>query len=207
MGILGEPHAGGTKSGPGKTCRLLCQLTGGQLAACNLGWRGTSHRLWPALPVPPLPLLIVASLIPHMVLVQGVTAGQVVLQPKDVPAHAQIKSETHAIQGYGTCSSAYQSLYGSGLGGSEALVSVAYRCPSATDAAQLFPAFASFYEQYYGRPKWRYQLLPALKVGHSHSAWLNVGLPGTVHTSTAGRSSPTPSRWCFSATISSLSSR
>ncbi|MGH2448885.1 MAG: hypothetical protein ACRDFS_09845 [Chloroflexota bacterium] len=127
-----------------------------------------------------VPFLMAICLIPEAAFANGVTARQVVLQPKDVPTNVLVKSQTHAVAGYGACSSGYQSLFGSGLNGPQALSSIAYRCPSAAGAAQLFSAFASWYEKYYDRQKWDFKLLPDLPVGQQHAAWFNAGLPGTV---------------------------
>jgi hypothetical protein len=76
-------------------------------------------------------------------------------------------------------------VFGSGLslGGGEAPFSVAYQCPSTATAAQLFPAFASYYEQYYNRKQWHYKQLSTPKAGAQHAAWLNRGLPGVTSSS------------------------
>lgn len=127
-----------------------------------------------------VPFLIVTCLLPRVAVAQGAAARQVVLRPKDVANNAPVKAQTHAVPGYGACSTGYQSLFGSGLGGAQALYSAAYQCPSSATAVQLFPAFASWYEQHYDRQKWRFKLLPALRVGHRHAAWFNADLAGTA---------------------------
>src|SRR5579884_136559 len=108
------------------------------------------------------------------------TARQAVLQPKDVPNNVSIKAETHSIAGYGACSSGYQSEFGSGLGGVEAVFSSAYRCPSTSVATQLFPQYAAYYEQYYNHSKWHYTVLSGVQAGQRYAAWYNWGLPGTT---------------------------
>lgn len=127
-----------------------------------------------------VPFLIVTCLLPSVVLARGVAPREVVLHPKDVPNNALVTAQTHPVPGYGVCSRGYQSLFGSGFGGTQGLYSAAYRCPSSTTAAQLFPQFLASYKGNYDRPKWDFKLLPALRVGHQHGAWFNAGLPGAV---------------------------
>lgn len=125
-------------------------------------------------------LLVGLMLLPGHAGAQGITARQVVLQQKDLPHNPLVKSQTHAIKGYGPCTGAYQSDFGSGFGGTESVFSSAYQCPSADVAAQQFTGFASFYEQYYHRAGWHFSPLPALKAGAQHAAWSNRGdLGGT----------------------------
>ncbi len=109
----------------------------------------------------------------------GTTARQVALKQSDLPGAVLVPAQTHTVPGIGDCSSGYQSLFGSGLGGSEAVVSVVYQCPSASAAAQVYSQTAAYYQQYYDRKEWHYQVLPAVKAGHEHFAWFNRGLPGT----------------------------
>lgn len=113
---------------------------------------------------------------------QGITARQVVLQQKDLPHNPLVKAQTHSIEGYGPCGSAYQSNFGSGLtlGGGQTIYSAAYQCPSPDVAAQQFPGFAAFYEQYYHHSGWHYALLPTLKAGAHHAAWFNRGKLGAT---------------------------
>lgn len=120
-------------------------------------------------------LLSGVMLAPGHVEAQGITARQVVLQQKDLPQNVLVRAQTHKIKGYGPCTSGYQSVFGSGLGGTQAVDSFAYQCPSADVAAQQYTSFASFYEQYYHRSGWHFALLPDLRAGAQHAAWFNRG--------------------------------
>src|SRR5579859_1802386 len=134
-------------------------------------------RYWPVL------VAITALIQAGVADAQSLTARQVVLQQSDVPGAVLLKSRTHVMPGFGLCTSAYQSAYGSGLGGTEAIYSAAYQCPSASTAADQFAQFAETFKVYYDRSTWHYKVLPAVLAGRRHAAWYNQGMLGVTNIS------------------------